>query len=98
MGLPVVTLQGQAHASRVSGSILAAIGLEDLVTTSQHDYVQRAAALAGNLEQLSTLRTTMRERMRGSPLMDAVRFTRDLESAYRSMWQQACAEHSTKIR
>lgn len=91
MGVPVITLAGEIHASRVGASLLTAIGLEELIAHSEEEYVQKAVALATDLQRLNTLRATMRERMRQSPLMDAQSFTRNLESAYRKMWRDWCA-------
>jgi len=46
--------------------------------------------LAGDLPRLAELRSTLRQRMENSPLMDADRFARNVESAYRAMWRQWC--------
>ena len=45
MGVPVVMLQGQTYASRFGGSVLANVGLEDLIANSAEEYVDRAVAL-----------------------------------------------------
>jgi len=54
--------------------------------------VQRAIKFSSELELLSSLRVSLRERTRTSPLMDEVRFTRDLELAYREMWRRWCED------
>lgn len=90
MGLPVVTLVGDRHASRVGASLLHTVGLDDLVAHSHDDYVRIAAELAGNSQRLAALRTELRSHMTGSALCDAPRFTRYLEGAYRQMWAQWC--------
>ncbi len=91
MGVPVVTLAGTTHVSRVGVSLLSNAGLPEMVATSPDQYVQLASALAADLPRLSQLRSTLRQRMAGSPLMDAPRFARDVEAAYREMWRQWCA-------
>jgi predicted O-linked N-acetylglucosamine transferase (SPINDLY family) len=91
-GVPVVTLAGTCHAGRLSATVLRALRLDDLVTTAPDQYVDVAAKLAGDLDQLTRLRAGLRERMRASPLCDGVRFTRNLEAAYRSMWQRRCMQ------
>jgi predicted O-linked N-acetylglucosamine transferase (SPINDLY family) len=63
-----------------------------LVAFSQEDYIQIATELAGDWPRLGELRRTLRARMEASPLMDAPRFARGIETAYRAMWQQWCAE------
>lgn len=92
MGVPVVTLTGATATSRGGASLLHAVGLDELVAESADEYLDVAAALAQDRARLAALRAGMRERMTASPLMDAGRFTRNLEKAYRAMWQTWCAK------
>ena len=87
MAVPVVTLAGRAAASRAGLSILANVGLSELVARTPDEYVRIAVDLAGDLSRLTALRATLRPRMQASPLMDAPRFARDFEAALRGMWQ-----------
>ncbi|HTW93698.1 MAG TPA: tetratricopeptide repeat protein, partial [Tepidisphaeraceae bacterium] len=87
MGVPVVTLAGQSHASRVGVSLLTNVGLPDVVARSEQDYVRIATSLAFDRNRLAELQSTMRRRMQSSALMDAGAFARDVEAAYRSMWR-----------
>jgi protein O-GlcNAc transferase len=66
--------------------------LPELVARDAEQYVQIAAGLAADLPRLAELRATLRERMEKSPLMDAPRFARDVEAAYRQMWRRWCAK------
>ena len=93
MGVPVVTLVGDRHAARVGLSLLSRIGLAHLASPDMDSYVATAAALARDITALNELRLGLRERMRKSPLMDAPRFARDIETAYRTMWRAWCARH-----
>jgi protein O-GlcNAc transferase len=90
MGVPVVTLAGQTHVSRVGVSLLHAVGLDDLVAETPRQYVETAAKLATDRERLSRLRTTLREQMQSSPLGDATSLSRDVEAAFRKCWQRWC--------
>ncbi len=90
MGVPVITLAGRTHASRVGASLLAAVGLSSLVAGTPAEYVGHAARLAGDLDSLAAMRAGLRERMRSSPLMDAARFARGVEAAYRALWHDWC--------
>lgn len=90
MGVPVVTLAGAAHLSRVGVSLLQNVGLADLAARSREEYVARAVELAEDLPRLETLRRTLRQRMQASPLMDGAAYARDVEGAYRTMWQAWC--------
>ena len=91
MGVPVVTLPGLMPASRAGLSLLSTVGLAEFAVNSEEDYVQLAVKLAGDVPRLAQLRATLRPRMQSSPLMDAPRFARNVEAAYRSMWQRWCA-------
>ena len=95
MGVPVITLAGKTHASRVGVSLLHAAGLPDLVAHDEDDYVRIAAALAAYMPRLSTLRATLREKVKAAPLMDAARFARNVEAAYRGVWRAWCAAQTS---
>ncbi len=86
MGVPVVTLAGPTHVTRVGASLLRLVGLDELVAGAPEDYLARARALAGDCVRLRALRAGMRARLRASPLLDAARFARAVESAYRTAW------------
>ena len=89
MGLPVITLAGPTHVSRVGASLLGQVGLEELVAHSPGEYVQLAVALGRDVARIRALREGMRARLRASPLLDTRGFARDLELAYRRMWAEA---------
>jgi predicted O-linked N-acetylglucosamine transferase (SPINDLY family) len=90
MGVPVVTLVGQTIVGRAGFSELSNLGLPELIAHTPEQYVQIATALAGDLPRLAELRATLRQRMQVSPLMDAPRFARGIEAAYRCMWRTWC--------
>jgi len=90
MGVPVVTLTGNTATSRGGASLLNAIGLGELVADTADEYLEIASALAQDRPRLGALRMGMRDRMAASPLMDAERFTSNLEKAYRAMWVSWC--------
>ncbi len=88
MGVPVITLEGEAHRSRVGVSLLNQVGLQHLIAENEEEYVAIACSLASDLDELAELRKSLRSRMEKSPLMDEVGFTRGLENAYREMWKK----------
>ena len=85
MGVPVVTLLGDRHSSRVGASLLTRVGLEEMIAEDADGYIRRAADLAANQERRAALRATLRPAMQTSPLCDGAGFTRRLEAAYRQM-------------
>jgi protein O-GlcNAc transferase len=90
MGVPVITLSGNTHASRVGTSILSNVGLPNLIARTPNEYIQIAVALANNRQELQRMRESLREKTAASPLTDAKRFTASLENCYLNMWQKWC--------
>ncbi len=92
MGVPVITLVGKTVVGRAGLSQLTNLGLAQYATTTPEEFVRAASNLAGDLPRLRELRTGLRQRMRQSPIMDAVGFTRGIEDAYRTMWRTWCGK------
>lgn len=90
MGVPVVTLVGESHASRVGLSLLHAVGLGEFAAQSDEDYVTIAAGLTKDPARLTQLRASLRGTMAASVLCDAPGFVRRFEGALRTMWRTAC--------
>lgn len=90
MGVPVVTLVGEAHASRVGLSLLTNAGMPELAATNEGEFVQIAKALAADRSRLAALHQTLRDRVLGSRLCNATDYCRRLESALVSIWQTYC--------
>ena len=86
MGVPVVATVGDTPVSRSAASLLAYFGLSEWIAPSLADYVETAVARGSDRAALAALRPTLRPRLAASPLTDTVRFTRELEAAYRTMW------------
>jgi predicted O-linked N-acetylglucosamine transferase (SPINDLY family) len=84
-GLPVLTQIGETYAGRVAASLLTAIGLPDLITSTQEQYETLAIALAAETERLAELRERLARNRLTTPLFDTHRYTRDLEAAYDSI-------------
>jgi predicted O-linked N-acetylglucosamine transferase (SPINDLY family) len=90
MGVPVITLVGATVVGRAGLSQLMNLGLSELIAHTPEQYVEMAAELARDLPRLAGLRATLRDRMQASPLMDARRFARGIEAAYREIWERWC--------
>ncbi len=81
MGVPVVTLAGVAHRSRVGASILSALGQADLVAADLDGYVARAVSLAAGRPDAARLRAACL----ASPLCDEAGFARRFAEALRGL-------------
>ncbi len=90
MGAPVITVAGTAYYSRVGVSLLSNVGLSELVAKTYDEYISMAVDLANDLKKLQSLRESLRDMMRRSPLCDAKRFTENLEMSYRQIWATWC--------
>lgn len=93
MGVPVVTMYGEAHASRVGYSILSRIGLERLATRSPDEYVERVCELAASGVGSDQQREELRNRVSHSELTDAKAMARAIEEFYGRIWRQECESH-----
>lgn len=90
-GVPVVARAGgETFTTRLGCSVLAAMGLDELIAAGADDYVRIALALASAPSRLAELRRTLRPKLEASPMRDFPGFTAALESAYRAMWQAWC--------
>ena len=90
MGVPTITLRGNAPYSRAAASILSRVSLEELIADSADDYVAIATELFSDSERLSRLRSGLRERMASSVLCDELGFTREFERGLRIAWDGSC--------
>jgi len=91
MGVPVVVLAGDRHAGRVGVSLLEQVGFEDWIAADEESYIARAVSAAQDIDALAQVRSGLRKRMAASPLCDGGRLAREVEQAYRRMWQNWCS-------
>ncbi|HEX2839825.1 tetratricopeptide repeat protein, partial [Hyphomicrobium sp.] len=99
LGVPVISMSARPPVGRFGGSILGSVGLDDWVTNDVDSYVARAATAASNLATLAHLRGSLRARFKASPLgSDSVGLAREVEQAYRTLWQEYCARETARIK
>ena len=84
MGVPVVTLAGGRPASRQTLCVLGNLGLEELAAHTVDEFVERAVGLASDAARIADLRSTLRQRMRASPLMNAPEFAQSFTDILRT--------------
>lgn len=97
MSVPVITLEGYNHASRVGVSLLTRIGLEEFIATSPDDYVRIAIELAREPQRIAELHRTLRSRLLESPMCDGPGFLRNYEYALRGMWANWCRAQGVQL-
>jgi len=91
MGVPVVTLQGNRHASRVSASILTAVGHPEWIAHQSEQYVAIARELANDPSQRARLRHALRDDLWKSPLLDHAGQSARFGEALRACWREKTA-------
>ncbi|MBF0587637.1 MAG: tetratricopeptide repeat protein [Magnetococcales bacterium] len=90
MGLPLVSLYSDNHASRYTASFMHNLGIHGWVAESEKEYLQIAVKQAADLPALAALRASLRARFDASPLGDHLGYARAVENGYRDMWQRWC--------
>jgi predicted O-linked N-acetylglucosamine transferase (SPINDLY family) len=87
-GLPVVTCLGETFAGRVAASLLKAVNLPGLITTTLEDYERLAIELATNPEKLARIRRMLSENRLTTPLFNTKMYTKHIEAAYNEMYER----------
>jgi protein O-GlcNAc transferase len=87
-GLPVLTCLGESFPGRVGASLLSAIGLAELITHSLEEYEAFARRLAQDPILLRSIKTKLVRNRYTHPLFDTTLSTRNIEAAYRTMWEK----------
>ena len=82
MGVPVITVRGKSHGSRLGASILNAADVKELIANSPMDYIQKAIKLCKRKELIAAYHVGLREHVKSSALMDGVRYMRELEKIF----------------
>jgi len=96
MGVPVVTLTGREHRSRVGTSLLAAVGHPEWCAGDEDEFVRVATALARDPVRLAALRTSLRGEMAASPLLDHPGQAAKFGAALRACWAAWCDRSTRK--
>ena len=86
--LPIVSKVGKSFASRVAGSLLNAIELPELITTTEKEYEALALSLASNPKTLTSIKKKLAEKKNSAPLFDTETYTKNLERAYIQAYQR----------
>jgi protein O-GlcNAc transferase len=90
-GLPLVTLAGRQFAARVGASLLTAIGLPELIATSEAQYEALCRELAGDRGRLAQVKAVLADNCRTRPLFDTAGYTRKVEAAFAAAWNHQLA-------
>lgn len=90
MGVPVLAHAGRHAATRGAASLLTAAGYPEWCAANGPRLADAAQALARDVGRLGEIRQALRDAVSASPLGDVTGLTREIEGAYRAMWQAYC--------
>lgn len=90
-GVPQIASWGETFATRVSASLVTAVGLPELIVRSPLEYHALAVRLANDRDALASVRARLADNRLTTPLFDSRQFVRHLEAAYEAMWRRAVA-------
>lgn len=91
VGVPLVTCAGDTFASRVAGSLLRAVDLEELIAEDMDAYYTLALELTGDPQRLAKTRRKLEQNRLSVPLFDSTAYTAHLEALYQTMWDRHLA-------
>jgi len=92
MGVPVVTRLGGTVLGRMTASQLIPLGLDDLVARTDEEYVRIAVELARDQPRLAALRSSLRDRLRASPIVDGEAYAKNFDALLRGLWRRWATE------
>ncbi len=96
MGVPLVSLYGRRHVSRVGLSMLTNVSLADLAVPTDEQYIEKAVELSNDVERLRGLRENLRETTEKSSLKDSVSFKIEFNYRMRDVWTDHCIKENGK--
>ena len=88
MGLPVLTCTGSSFVSRVATSLLRAVNLPEMITSTQEEYEALAIQLATHPKKLKIIKDKLNTNLSTAPLYNASLYTQNLEAAYQIMYKR----------
>jgi predicted O-linked N-acetylglucosamine transferase (SPINDLY family) len=91
-GLPVLTCIGSTFTGRMAASLLKSIGLPELIASTFAQYEDLAVDLAQSPQRLANIKKKLAHNRLTMPLFDQKRFTKNLETAYASIYERYQAD------
>ena len=88
MGVPVITLEGKRHVSRVGTSILRNLNLDNLIAKNEEEYVELSIELSKNIDLLNYYQSNLRNNLEKSNLCDGKSFAKKIEYAYKEIFSE----------
>tara|TARA_B110000438_G_scaffold303531_1_gene365443 strand:+ start:943 stop:2925 length:1983 start_codon:yes stop_codon:yes gene_type:complete len=88
MGVPVLTLKGNRYLFHFGESINFNLGMSEWVADNKEEYISKAIKFSSNLDELSKIRITLKEKALQSPVFNAPRFANNFSDLLWKMWDE----------
>ncbi len=88
MGVPVLTKAGNNFVSRCGESININLGMKDFIAIDNDDYILKATSLCENIDYITKIRKTLRDKAKNSPLFDVDKFGDDFSELMIDLWKK----------
>ena len=88
MGVPVLTKAGNNFVSRCGESINKNLGMKDFIAIDNDDYILKATSLCENVDYITKIRKTLRDKAKNSPLFDVDKFGDDFSELMINLWKK----------
>jgi protein O-GlcNAc transferase len=89
MGVPVITLAGQTHRSRIGATLLSSVGHREWIAGNSEEFMRLGISLVSDPEHMKNIRRHLRHQLRAGPITDGQGFTRGYEIALQQIWQES---------
>jgi predicted O-linked N-acetylglucosamine transferase (SPINDLY family) len=86
MGIPLVTRVGNTFASRNSYAFMMNVGVIEGISWTDEEYVEWGIRLGRDEALRQQVTWKLKQSRKSSPLWNTKEFTREIEKAYRQMW------------
>ena len=83
--LPFVTLLGKSFSSRVGGSILHSLDLDELICKSVEEYIEKVVFYSSNRQKLEVLKNKINSQKKSGIFFNQKVFTKNLEEVYENI-------------
>jgi predicted O-linked N-acetylglucosamine transferase (SPINDLY family) len=96
MGIPILTLAGNRHASRIGQRLMTALNLSEWIAKDYQTFVKKAIQFSRDRTCLNTLRMNMRNRIIESGISNKKHYVNSLEHVYRNIWINWCKKRGSR--
>ena len=88
MSVPLIAIEGDRWASRMSADILLSANLPELIAKDRQDYIDKIVHLARSPEQIIYYKETIREKYLDSSATDIKNYSKELAAKIKDFWEQ----------